>query len=186
MRRLLVAMLLLGATAAQADDALFYLGAGVTRSELTNISNSNLSFSDIHATSWKALAGFRPISYFAVEADYLNLGGETSTFFGNRTVHSDAKAFAGYAVGYLPVPLPFLDLFAKAGASRWKLDGSSAFNASDSQLFYFSTTGTAFAYGAGAQVHLGKIGARLEYENFNISHTNGAGILSLSAILALP
>jgi hypothetical protein len=180
MRRLLLAVLLLGTTAAQADDALFYLGAGVTRSALTNISNDNLAFSDIHTTSWKALAGFRPISFFAVEADYLNLGGETSTFFGDRVVHSDAKAFAGYAVGYLPVPLPYLDLFAKAGLSRWKLDGS------DSQLFYFSTTGTAFAYGAGAQVHLGMIGARLEYENFNITHTNGAGILSLSAILALP
>lgn len=186
MRRLLVAVLLLGTTAAQADDPLFYLGAGITRSELSNINNGNLSFSDIHTTSWKALAGFRPISFFAVEADYLNLGGETSTFFGDRTVHSDAKAFAGYAVGFLPVPMPFLDLFAKAGLSRWKLDGSSAYNASDSQLFYFSTNGTAFAYGAGAQVHLGMIGARLEYENFNITHTNGAGILSLSAILALP
>jgi hypothetical protein len=38
--------------------------------------------------------------------------------------HADAKAFAGYGVGFLPLPVPFFDLFAKAGVARWELSGS--------------------------------------------------------------
>src|SRR5437773_10707629 len=51
---------------------------------------------------WKVLAGLRPVSVFAVEADYLDLGSQTSAFVGG-TSHSDAKAFAAYAVGFLQI-----------------------------------------------------------------------------------
>jgi hypothetical protein len=74
MRKLLLAALLaLGAGAAQADNGLFYVGAGISRDKLSNIANSGTSFSDIDKTSWKVLAGVRPISLFAVEADYFDL-----------------------------------------------------------------------------------------------------------------
>src|SRR5580658_3541826 len=60
MRRLLLTVVLLfGAWAAQADNGLFYVGAGVGKD--TN--------SEFNGTPWKVLAGFRPISLFAVEAD---------------------------------------------------------------------------------------------------------------------
>jgi len=35
-------------------------------------------------------------------------------------------------------------------------------------------------------VHAGKIGARLEYESFNIHNTDGANVVALEAILLLP
>jgi hypothetical protein len=34
-------------------------------------------------------------------------------------------------------------------------------------------------------VHLGNIGARLEYERFNIANTNGAQVYSLEAVISL-
>ena len=198
---LLAAVLALGAGAAQADDSPFYVGVGISRNKLSNITNSGLSFSDIDKTSWKALVGFRPISPFAVEAAYMDLGRQSSAFVtpgvgscvigspncASGTHHSDAKAFAAFAVGFLPVPMPFLDLYAKAGLARWKLNGNTttATALPPGNFFAFSTQGTAFAWGAGAQVHAGNIGARLEYEHFNIANTNGAQVISLSVILRL-
>jgi opacity protein-like surface antigen len=199
-RLLLVTVLALGAGAAQADDGLFYVGAGISRNKLSQITNGGFSFSDISHTSWKAFVGVRPISLFAVEADYLDLGSGSRTFIAPgvgtcvvgqpncaaSTSRSDAKAFAAFAVGFLPVPMPFLDIYAKAGVSRWKLNGSR--NSPPAALccfFAFSTQGTAFAWGAGAQVHVGNVGARLEYENFNIPNTNGAQVISLDVILRL-
>jgi hypothetical protein len=186
MRRLLLTTVLaLGAAAAHADDSFLYGGVGISRNQLSSVYNNGLAYSDIDKTSWKALVGFRPISFVAVEADYMDLGGQTSTFFQDRSAHSDAKAFAGYGVGFLPVPIPWFDLFVKAGVSRWTLDGNTS-NANGTPLFAFSNRGTSFAWGAGGQAHLGMFGARLEYENFNIPNTNGVGIVSLSAIILLP
>ena len=187
MQRLLLAgLLLLTSALAHADDSLFYVGAGISRNKLSEITNSNLTFADIDHTSWKALAGVRPLSFLAVEADYMDLGSSSGSLFqpaGEQcSTHSDAKAFAAYAVGFLPVPVPFLDLYAKAGLSRWKLEGDTT-TPGVAGLFSFSRNGTAFAWGAGAQVHLGAIGARLEYENFNITNTNGAQIISLDLML---
>jgi hypothetical protein len=34
-------------------------------------------------------------------------------------------------------------------------------------------------------VHVGNVGARLEYENFNIPNTNGAQVISLDVMLRL-
>lgn len=170
-RLLLVIALALAASAAYADNGSFYLGAGISKDKLSEIANQGTNFADIDSTSWKAFAGFRPMSVVAIEADYLDLGSQTNTF---TNTHSDAKAFAGYAVGFLPIPLPFLDVFGKAGLARWRLNGSAA-----SPLTSFSDNGTEFAWGVGTQVHVGNIGARLEYENFRIPSTNGADVVSL-------
>src|ERR1700680_1315206 len=78
-RLLLVTVLALGAGAAQADDGPFYVGAGISRNKLSQITNGGFSFSDISHTSWKAFVGVRPISLFAVEADYLDLGSGSRT-----------------------------------------------------------------------------------------------------------
>ena len=165
-----VIVLALGAGTAYADSGSFYLGAGISKDKVSGIVNGA---ADIDTTAWKALAGFRPISVVAVEADYLNLGSQTNTFV-TTSSHSDAKAFVGYAVGFLPIPLPFLDVFGKAGLARWRLNGSAA-----SPLTSFSTSGTEFAWGVGTQVHAGNFGARLEYEDFRIPNTNGANVVSL-------
>ena len=181
MRRLMfLAALALGATAARADNGMFYVGAGIARNKISDITVTN---SDLNATSWKAFAGVRPLNAFAVEADYIDLGSQTTQFVDVNT-HVQYKAFAGYAVGFLPLPVPILDVFGKVGLARWQQSGSS--NASPgSQLFSLSDNGTEFAWGVGAQAHFGMVGGRLEYEAFNIHNTNGANVVSLSVFLNL-
>jgi opacity protein-like surface antigen len=187
MRKPLFAMLLGCAVCAAHADNFVYVGAGVSKARLSDITTSGVEFSDIHNTSWKVLAGFRPISLVAVEADYLELGSQSGTFISNNgSGETDAKAFAVYGVGFLPNPVPFLDLFGKAGLSRWQLSVDGTRNVPQTglaQLVSLSKRGTGFAWGAGAGVHLGNIGARLEYESFNIPNTSGARIISLSAVI---
>jgi hypothetical protein len=177
MRRVLLgAVLALGAAVAQADNGLLYVGAGISRDNLKDIAATG---SSLDRTSWKVLAGFRPISLFAVEADYIDLG---SQFVGSNT-HLQYKAFAGYAVGFAPIPVPYLDVFGKVGVARWTSSGGSALPSGS--FFSLSDNGTQFAWGVGAQLHVGNIGGRLEYENFNIRNTDGANVISLSVFLNL-
>jgi opacity protein-like surface antigen len=193
MRRIVLVIALAlaaGARAAQADEEDFsgrlYVGAGLSKDKVEGITHTGVPFSDIDKTSWKVLAGFRPVKVLGVEADYLDLGNRTSTFINAVNSHSDAKAFAGYAVGFLPLPVPFLDVFGKAGVARWKLNGSqSAGTLPPGNFFAFSDQGTEFAWGAGAQAHIGNIGGRLEYERFQIPNTNDARVFSLSVILSV-
>src|SRR5256885_2576166 len=187
MRRiLLITVLALAAGAARADDGLLYVGAGVSKDKVAGITHTGVPLAEIYETSWKVLAGFRPIKLFAVEADYLNLGNQTNTFIGGASTQSDAKAYAGYAVGFLPLPVPFLDVFGKAGVSRWKLNGSSAGTLPPGSFFAFSDQGTEFAWGAGAQAHIGNIGGRLGDERFRIPNTHCATGFLVSVGLSPP
>ena len=193
MRRLmLLTVLALAAGVAHADNGFFYIGAGVSHNDVSNITDLG-NQADISGSSWKALIGIRPINMFAVEADYMDLGSGNSTYTPpgigcpsptcNATAHSDGNAYAGYVVGFLPIPLPIVDIFGKAGAAHWKLNGSV-----NSTVFApsgFSHSGTDFAWGIGVQAHVSMFGARLEYENFDIANTSGAKIASLSVFLNL-
>ena len=192
MRKSLVTLALaLSASLAHADSESLYLGAGILRSSLSGISNAGVDYASIDKTSWKAFIGLRPLSVLAFEADYMQLGSDGRTVIlpgvgtcaigqpncANSSSHSDAKAYAGYAVGFLPIPLPFLDVFGKAGVVRWRLDGSAL---GPSPLPSYANNGTQFAWGVGAQLHAGNFGARLEFENFRIPDTNGANVVSLA------
>jgi outer membrane immunogenic protein len=176
---LLVLALALAAGAAHADNGTFYVGAGISRDNLKDVT---ATASDLNSTNWKIWAGLRPISVFAVEADYIDLGSQTVNNPITST-HVNYKAFAGYAVGYVPLPVPFLDVFGKAGLARWNSSGGTSIPGGP--FFSLSDNGTQFAWGIGAQVHVGNIGGRLEYENFSVRNTNGANIVSLSVFLNL-
>ena len=76
-------------------------------------------------------------------------------------------------------------MYGKAGLARCKLDGTAASTVPPGNLFSFSNQGTEFALGVGTQAHIGNIGGRLEYENFNIPNTSGAKVFSLAVILSL-
>jgi hypothetical protein len=169
-------------------NGLLYIGAGVSKNQVDGITHTGVPFADIDKTSWKAYAGFRPIRVFAVEADYMDLGNRTYTYIDGVSQHADAKAFAGYGVGFLPLPVPYFDLFAKAGVARWELSGnqSAAGQIPPSSFFAFSNRGTEFAWGAGGQAQIKNIGGRLEWERFEIPGTaNGARVFSLSMIISL-
>ena len=196
MRKLVLA-LTLGVGAAHADNGSFYIGAGIARNSMSGISNAGIAYSSINETSWKAFVAFRPISVVAGELDYIDLGSDSGTIFqpgvgtcavtvpncATASASSDAKAVAAYAVGFVPIPLPLLEVFGKAGVARWKLNGrtGSVF----AQPSSFSNNGTDFAWGVGTQVHFGNIGGRLEYESFRVPSTNGASVVSLTVFLNL-
>lgn len=192
MRRLmLLTVLALGATAARAENGLFYLGAGVTSSWLTEYYDATeLTFTPARNTSWKAFAGVRPLKWLAVEAEYIDLGGrsaEQPSTSGNTVAHNDISAWGAYAVGFLPVSLPMVDFYGKAGVARWKL------NSSITMVPYYpppgpsssstSSTSTVFAWGVGVQAHIKMFGARLEYESFNVNGNADAKVGSLSVFL---
>ena len=186
-RRLAATVLALGVGIAQADEGLLYIGAGISRDNLKDIAAIN---GDLNSTNWKVMAGFRPVSLFAVEADYIDLGSQTINSMGvdtSSSTHVRYKALAGYAVGFAPIPVPYLDVFGKIGLARWTSSGGSSvfFPPTGSSFFSLSDNGTQFAWGVGGQVHVGNLGGRLEYESFNIRNTNGANVISLSVFLNL-
>jgi len=165
---LLVGGSLLAAPEATAADNGFYLGAALMQSRINDIAPSI----DLEDDSYKLIAGFRPLDNFAFEVNYIDLGKETGGV-GPVGYSVDSKAYAAYAVGFLP--LPFLDLYAKAGVARWEANA----RATGISLGRLDDSGTEFAYGAGVQARLGSLAARLEYERFDVADTNGAELISL-------
>lgn len=183
-RLILLAFLALGATVAQAGNGLFYLGAGVARSSVSDITAA-FGAPDLKNSSWKAYAGVRPLDWLAAEVGYIDLGSARNTFDTNLGGgYTDVKGYTwgAFAVGYLPIPLPVVDVFGKAGVAFSRLDFQVY---SPGQGTAFARNGTGFAWGVGVQAHISIVGARLEYEDLNIPNTSGAKVASLSVFLNL-
>jgi opacity protein-like surface antigen len=183
-------VLLMSATAS-ADDLLgIYVGAGAGQSQL----QQNYYQVDSHTTGWKLVAGWRPISSLGVELDYADLGKKNVGYFGSfgvTQVSTKAHATSAYAVGYLPVPVPWLSIYGKLGATRVQADtnGSNTPGGCPVSLApcgpnYFSTdtTSTKFAWGAGAEFKFGLPGLRVEYERLNGPQGDNA-LLSVAVTL---
>jgi opacity protein-like surface antigen len=175
MRKLLLASTLaLSAGAAHADDLLgLYAGAGIIRAKMEDVFHTDFTLSN---TSWKIYAGLKPVGFpLGVDVDYIDLGSANAgTFIG--PAHANSKAFAAYAVGYLPIPVPDIDVYGKAGLSRWEFNGNHA----SPDLFAVTENGTTFAWGIGAQIHfLDRFAARLEYEHYSIREADDVQIYSL-------
>jgi opacity protein-like surface antigen len=142
------------------------------------------------------LAGIRPISLLGVELSYMDFG-RVDASSGPPTLPTSVVASARqsggsvHAVGYLPLPIPLLDIYGKAGTTRMqtKLDGflpALTCVAAGCNEFHSSTTDTSFTWGAGVQLKLPLTGlsARAEYERFNIA--NGApDLVSVSLLWRL-
>jgi len=187
MRKLiLITVLALGTTIARADNGFWYVGAGIGSNSTTGMTLEGYGYSlpDITGPSWKAYGGVRPLKWLAGELDYIDIGsGQSSLKSGFVYANSDGKAVAAYAVGFLPIPLPVVDVFGKIGLARYQLNSSAIFSARAGFEGY-STDGTEFAWGIGAQVHMSMVGARLEYERFNVPNTSGARVTSLSVLVS--
>jgi opacity protein-like surface antigen len=175
MRKLVFASaLVLAAGAAHADDVLgLYAGAGITKAKMEDIFHTNFNLSN---TSWKVYAGLRPIGFpIGLDVDYMDLGSAAAGTF-KGIAHADAKAFAAYVVGYAPIPVPNIDLYAKGGLARWQFDG----NYTSPGLFAVSDNGTDFAWGVGGQVHfLENFAVRIEYEHFNVREADDVQVYTL-------
>jgi len=155
--------IILGAGTAQAADNGIYIGAGVGQA---NVDIDGGPF-DVNGddTGYKAIAGFRPLDFFAVEVNYIDFG--TVEDSGAKV---DADALAAYAVGFLPVGP--VDLFAKAGVADSDASLSTA-------VGRFKSDGTDFAYGAGVQFRFLSLSARLEYEVFDLDDVDDLNMLTL-------
>ena len=171
---------------AQAADNGFYLGAGATQSDY-GLSNPGgaLPFDD-STSGYKLIAGWRPLDSFGVEASYIDHGSATVpsgivciqfiTVPCPVSTSLSAKTMSAFAVGYLDLPL--VDLFAKVGVSSWQFDGHST--GGFVPVFRVNESGTDLAFGAGVQVRFSNLGARLEYERFNIVQDESLDTISLS------
>jgi hypothetical protein len=150
---------------AQAADNGIYLGAGYVQSEYGFDDPGDVDFDDEDG-GYKAIVGWRPIDNFGVEVNYIDHGDAT---VGDARI--GAETISGFAVGY--VALPVVDLFAKAGATSWKVDARS-------DGLSFDEDDLDFAWGVGIQARIWSIGARLEYEQFPIVDDEKLDTISLS------
>jgi opacity protein-like surface antigen len=167
----------------------FYLGAGVGQAHVRNSAEIvgdtgfDYSFDQTHA-AWKAIAGIRPLAALGVEAEYFDFGNADGPAVGGFGGLSRASSRAGalFGVGYLPIPLPFLDVFGKLGIARARTTATEigpipfcpagAPCASQPTPLYLSQWSTALAYGFGVQAKWGALAARAEYERIAVSAGN--------------
>jgi opacity protein-like surface antigen len=178
-------------TSALADNLLgFYAGAGVGESTVRSDSGFDPYYpldSHPHHTAWKVLAGIRPIPFLGAEAEYIDFGHPSSadSYYDGRygyQYNADSHPKAGIlsAVGYLP--LPFLDVFAKAGVARLETNLNTYSQGACTGIYPpVGTCGlpvlsrqhaweTKFAYGAGVQANFLGLAVRGEYQRINSSY----------------
>jgi hypothetical protein len=134
--------------AAAADNG-FYLGAGITTTDF-DIDGSSGSLDD---NSFKIIAGFRPLDWLAVEANYIDLGGDSED-----GVSLDTSALTLSAL--LMAELGVVDLYARLGMANFSAD-------IDVDGFSISDDSWEPTYGVGIGAHFGSIGLRAEYEMFS-------------------
>jgi len=130
----------------------FYVGAGIGQST-ADVSGKPDDYDD-KDFAWKVFAGVRAVSYLGAELDYVDFGkprGDGDEF--------KYKGFAGYGLFYVPIPLPILDVYVKAGLARVDVNVPN---------LDISTDDTKFAFGGGVQLKFGSLAVRAEYEQYKV------------------
>jgi hypothetical protein len=147
----LAALSFAAAPQASAADNGFYIGAGITSTkfDLDNVGSENLD-----DNSFKVIAGFRPLNWLAVEANYIDLGGEKVE---GDSIDATAVTLSALAIAEFSV----IDLYARVGMAKWDTD----FDISD--LGSISDDGWEPTFGVGVGAHFGSFGIRAEYETFS-------------------
>lgn len=182
-----IASFLAAGIAAAEDPFGFYVGGALGQSTLRTgnvpylqalLGTSPAAISE-HDTGWKALIGVRPIPMVGAELEYIDFGRGTGTIpgtflIGNVQGDLHSRAAALFGVGYLPLPVPLLDVYAKAGLASYQTSenfSSGALSCRPPALcvlggvtYGIDRSDTSFAYGIGAQVKLATFAIRAEYE----------------------
>ena len=185
---------LCAASSALADNPLgLYVGFGAGTSQIENNNGYydpagfSGSFHD-HDAAWKVIAGLRPISIVGAEIEYIdfgNAGGNSGYFHGNYDfdVGAHPKATVLFAMGYLPLPLPLLDVYGKLGFAHLQTDNIylvSACGANGNCPFSvsrFDQENNRVAYGAGVQARVQDFAFRGEYERISSSYGDPATLM---------
>ena len=151
-----------------------YLGAGIGNtyfsSEISDAVDQVKEISE-NSTAWKLFAGFPLNSFLNIEGGFRSFGSVESNV-SNSIFESKTSGWDVEALGRLQIII--LDVFCKAGAMFWSQDAT--FGGED-----LGDSGTGFLYGLGVGVHLGSLGARLEWESVVISGPDNVSMVSLSA-----
>lgn len=195
----------LTATAFADDNPLgYYIGAGVGTTDVHQsfvadaAADSGVYDYDDHRLGWKVLMGIRPIPFIGAELEYLDFGsthigagplvvsagGSTTTGeFTGADAH--ASAGAGFVLGYLPLPVPWLDVFGKLGVARLQehdtyggdfpvtlTSCTTSCTVLQPGSFSINRVDTGLGYGAGAQASFGAFAVRAELERLQTGIDN--------------
>jgi hypothetical protein len=153
----------------EAADLLgIYAGGSVGQS---TVKADPLDFSK-HDLGWKVLVGIRA-TLLGAEISYVDFGHPTYSQGVPGGLNASVRASSPQALGllYLPLPVPLVDLYGKAGVARLSYHASSSSGCLACSFFNADYTRTRFAYGAGTQLKFDKLAVRVEYER--IAATNG-------------
>ncbi len=152
-----------GAGTAHAADNGFYIGGSLAQTD-SGVRSANFNFTD-RDSGYKLIAGFRPLDLLAVEVNYVDLGEPRAGALRAQSTGVDA-----FVMGFLPIPL--IDVYGKVGLVNWRTTASGP-------GLTLHRTGNDLALGAGVQVHLGSLAARLEYESLNADELAKPNFISL-------
>ena len=158
------------AAAQAADELAAYVGGAIGQSQIA-VDSLNVS---AHDTGWKALVGVRSPGGFGADAEYVDLGRPHGSAAAGR-VDMRASGPAVFGLVYLPVPVPHLDLFGKAGLANIQQNATVTLNSGGSACAPgigcdgFNRSESEFAWGAGAEFNAGALGVRIEFEQFRAS-----------------
>lgn len=146
---------------------------------------------DEQTAGWTVFAGLRPVPYLGVELQYIDFG-HTAKIDGEGTNSNRARALALFGTGTLP--LPFVDLYAKAGVGRLQTKTSSlhfdpmacldaGLTGPACDLFgpRNDTTKARFGWGLGVQLKLSSVALRAEYVRFSVP-TGDPDLLSIALL----
>jgi hypothetical protein len=164
-----------------------YVGAGLGRSSLNQTDLDEFA-SDFHhidgqPLGWNAVIGVRPLPFLGAEVEYIDFGnthtGALAAYNANQFLGADVhdQAAALFAVGYLPLPIPWLEPFGKLGFAQ--IYDHESYGIYNNGLFAGSvgvtdtTHPSGAAYGGGLQFHIDQFAIRAQYER--ISGTRSFG-----------
>lgn len=153
-----------------------YVGAGIGNTFFSSdVENAvdQIKNIDESSTAWKIFGGFNGARFIGVEGGYRSFG-SVETTVSDQLFKSKTSGWDVEALGRLQIAI--IDVFAKAGAMFWSTDVTLLGKTVDD-------SGTDFFWGLGAGVHLGPIGARLEWESVEGGGPDNLSMVSLSATL---
>jgi hypothetical protein len=168
---LIAGVVLLSIPASAADNG-FYLGASVGQAQVdvNDFEDNDFEGEDL---GFKVFAGFRFLTFVAVEGGYVDFGAPDDTS-ADATFEADVTGVDVFAMGMLP--LGIADLFVKAGVVDWDTQVSASF---DGLSETFSDSGTDPAYGVGFQLRFSSFAVRAEVEYFDIETAKDVYMISV-------
>lgn len=172
---------LLASTAAMAADNGLYIGAGVSQSAIdfdVEQGTSNFSF-DGKNTKYKVIVGFRPFDWLAAEVNYIDFGSiDVKPTATSPTGQYTLKGLDAFAVGFWEIGV--VDIFAKVGGVQTdrQVENVPSLAVEDGGTF-------GLAYGAGVGMHFGSLGARIEFEKFEVDDNTDVEAISLGVTWTL-